>query len=68
MTDAEQKAIQEILDYVNSLPEPTKPSGDAPNDCYTNCHNAYDSCMGSAGSDLEKAACKAKYNKCISNC
>ena len=37
-------------------------------DCIGDCAAAYDRCMGSAGSDLEKAACKAKYNKCIADC
>lgn len=45
-----------------------KRDASAPNDCYETCHKAYDDCMASAGSDAEKLACKAKYNRCITNC
>jgi hypothetical protein len=37
-------------------------------DCLDDCGKAYDSCMATAGSNLEKAVCKADYNRCITNC
>jgi hypothetical protein len=37
-------------------------------DCLDDCATAYDSCMAIAGSNLEKAACKSIYTKCVSNC
>lgn len=37
-------------------------------DCLAACERAYNDCMGRAGSDLEKAACHANYNKCITDC
>lgn len=40
----------------------------ATRDCLQDCSDAYDACMASAGSDLEKAVCKSAYTKCIANC
>lgn len=64
----EQKAIEEILEYVASLPEPVKPSDDSPNDCASDCYDKYADCYANAGSIAEKAACKVKYNKCMDKC
>jgi len=37
-------------------------------DCLQSCSDTYDSCMSSAGSNLEKAVCNSAYTKCVSNC
>ncbi|MBP7002443.1 hypothetical protein [Amaricoccus sp.] len=41
---------------------------DAKADCLDACEKAYNACLANAGSDLEKAACHASYNKCITDC
>lgn len=37
-------------------------------DCLQSCSDKYDSCMSSAGSDMEKAVCNSAYTRCASNC
>lgn len=41
---------------------------DAKQDCLDACEKSYNACMANAGSDAEKMACHANYNKCITNC
>ena len=62
------KQINEDLDAAISNLTTKLENNTGPKDCIGDCANAYDACMANAGSDLEKAVCKAKYNRCISNC
>ena len=63
-----EKLLQQISEDLDAAIENMKAKTVNPNDCYSTCHTAYDNCMASAGSDVEKMACKAKYNRCITNC
>ena len=63
--DAIQKIAQNLADAVAR--HRAKHSVN-PSDCISECAAAYDRCMATAGSDLEKAVCNSAYTKCISNC
>lgn len=66
MNDAD--AIQTIINDLDAAIAALKRKQPGPADCIGECAAAYDRCMASAGSDAEKAVCKAAYNKCIANC
>jgi len=37
-------------------------------DCLDDCARAYNNCLQTAGSNMEKAVCKDTYTKCTANC
>lgn len=67
MTDADL-IKQAIADLDTAIAARLAKSEPGVKDCIGDCASAYDACWAKAGSDAEKLACKAAYNKCIANC
>ncbi len=67
LTDAEEKALDEILEFINNLPAPDVTALNN-NACVEACKSAHDTCMANAGSTLEKAACNTRYRNCLVEC
>jgi hypothetical protein len=63
---SDDKLIEKIISDLDSAIAAKKAQRGS-RDCLDDCEKSYNSCMGSAGSNLEKAVCKADYNKCITN-